>query len=157
LYNFAGVATVGENRGEVTPGNVQYWYFDGYAGDVITIQVIADQPGSGTDPNTWVASGKFDSRLTFRAPNGNLLAFNDDRDSTLTTSGGVADTNSEVANVPLSETGAYAIYIESAWVGTSGAYTLVIERVRSGPTPTPSPTLGPTPTLTWTPNPSPTS
>jgi WD40 repeat protein len=145
----AGSALVGSNRGEVTVGGSNAWTFQGRTGETITITVLADDPGSGTTPEEWVAKGLFDSLLRVYSPDGTLLAENDDVDGTMLPVGSVADTNSQISNLTLPIDGVYRLEIRSAYGGvTSGAYTLVIESSRSAGA---APAHTPTPTATLTP------
>ena len=102
--------------------------------------MLAENPGSGTDPEIWIDEGKLDPRLEVFGPGGELVAENDDIDTTMTDSGGVVNTDAEVTfTVPAS--GTYQIVIRSSWNGlTNGDYTLVIEsETVATATPTPSP------------------
>jgi hypothetical protein len=138
------VAALGDNRGETSVGGTHIWSYDGQAGDLLTISVLADKPGSGVAPERWVEQALFDTLLFVIQPDGQLLDYNDDRDSTLLANGSAADTNSQLANLVLPVTGTYEIVIQSAYGGrTGGAYTLVIES--SGEAATPTATVSATP------------
>lgn len=138
-------AQLGSNRGEITLGSYERWIYEGKAGEVLTITVLADHPGSGNDPYTFVQKGLFDPLLVVIDPNGNWLATNDDRDGTPLPNGAVVDTDSELGNLVLPMNGEYEIDIQSAFGGqTAGKYTLVIESDLSS---TPTPTMTPTPEL----------
>jgi WD40 repeat protein len=146
----AGSASAGDNRGEIAVGGGQIWTYQGQAGETVTFTVLADHPGSGNDPNEWVAKGLFDTLLGIYSPDGTPLVSNDDLDGTTLANGSVTDTNSQISDLTLPNDGAYLIEIRSAYGGkTGGEYTLVIESSRSaGPasTPTPTPTSAPTAT-----------
>jgi hypothetical protein len=111
-------AEVGEQRGELEDGGGQVWEYEGEEGEVLTIQVIADQPyadGSGE-----VNSNGLDTYLLVRAPDGTILAEADDVEL------GVI-TNTLVEDLELPEDGVYELEVRS-WENTSGGeYTLIIE------------------------------
>jgi WD40 repeat protein len=139
-------AYLGSQRGEIpTGGGQQQWYYSGQAGETLTVTVFADHPGSGSDPATWAVEGKLDAKVQIFAPNdsANFIAENDDLDSTLTESGGVANSDAQIVAFALPEDGQYIVAVSNAFPGTSGAYTLVIERssVMQSPIPTQSSTL----------------
>jgi WD40 repeat protein len=148
---FVDFAIIGEQQGEVVPVRYasQTWRYAGSEGEQLTIRVLADNPGSGSDPLTWGAEGKLDTWLFVYTPNGSLLAENDDRNPTMTPSGGVADTDSELTIV-LPEDGIYSFVIGSAYGGqTSGEYTLVVEAggdATLAVTPSAMPSFTPVPT-----------
>jgi hypothetical protein len=102
------VAQAGDNMGEVRIGGGQLWKYGGTAGEVVTIRVTAD------DART------FDSYLILRAPDGTLLAENDD-----IVVG--EDTNSLIEAITLPGDGVYQIEVRSFEDSTGGTYTLTIE------------------------------
>jgi hypothetical protein len=148
---------VGGNRGQIVAGGSQVWTYQGQAGEVVTVAVLADHPGSGTAPEEWVAKGLFDSQLGIYSPDGSFLGANDDLNDTMLANGSVTDTNSRISDLTLPVDGEYRLEISSAYGGvTSGAYTLVIESSRSaGTVATPIPTPTSTSTSTATPTPTP--
>lgn len=131
-------AQLGENRGKIVRGGYEIWLYKGQAGETITVTVLADNPGNGTNPNRWAAEGKFDPKLGIFDPGEKLLAENDDINSTRTASGGAIDTNSQIV-VTLPADGTYLFVVISSYDGlTSGAYTLVVKSsLTVSPTPTP--------------------
>jgi hypothetical protein len=119
-----GVYTLSLNEGEeVLPlGELSYgetvtanlssssgdtWTFAGTSGEVVTINL---------------SSQAFDTVLELRAPNGQLLASDDD---------GGADTNSLLEEVELPETGTYTVVVRS-FGGGAGEYALTLDQAGGG-------------------------
>ncbi len=110
---------LGANRGELSIGEAHVWTYTGQAGEVLTIRLVADRPAGDTDREQRLAFRLLDTLLVVRAPDGRLLATNDD----------VApnDTNSMLTDLELPEDGAYVIEVRSWENQNEGTYTLLIE------------------------------
>ncbi len=120
------VATLGDNRGEIERGNFDVWLYNGHAGEVLTIQMIADSPM--TDPTISLddryETGLLDTRLYIINPDGSILQRIDDeltRDLRQ-----LPDANFEAVKLPVD--GQYRIEARSSLDDLAGSYTLHIEQ-----------------------------
>ena len=114
-------ASVGDNRGTIETGVGYRWTYDGRAGEVLTISVLADNPASGIVSDAGRRNlGLLDTMLLVYGPDGALLAANND----------IADlmnTDSRITDLVLPADGVYHIEVRSSNDATTGDYTLVIE------------------------------
>ncbi|RMF81165.1 MAG: hypothetical protein D6737_05860 [Chloroflexi bacterium] len=134
----ANPATLGDNRGEIAIGGGEVWFYQGSAGDVISISVIADNTATRSTTNEErLERGLLDTTVSVRDSAGNEIAFNDDN-MTIENS-----TDSLIDGLVLPEDGIYAIEVRSWENRSGGAYTL---KIVTGSVPTATTT--PTPTLT---------
>jgi hypothetical protein len=111
-------AKAGDNRGELEVGGGQVWEYEGEAGEVLTIEVIADEPyadGSGD-----INPDGLDTYLIVRAPDGTVLIEADDIEP-----GEI--TNTLVEDLELPEDGIYELEVRSWDNRSGGEYTLSIE------------------------------
>ncbi|MBL8165773.1 MAG: TIR domain-containing protein [Anaerolineae bacterium] len=120
-------------RGDLAVGGRDLYTFVGRAGDVITVNALADQPANGeTDQVAQVEQGLLDINLTLFDANGFLVAENDN----------VADglTDALIAPLVLPADGVYTVQINNINnTEVGGPYTLLIEPgVVPTATPTPS-------------------
>lgn len=116
------VAQIGENRGEILIGSFETWTFEGRAGQVLTISLLADHPADEVRTRAERnAQGLLDTLLYVFTPEGTLLASNDDIGGT------PRRTDSQVIDLTLPVDGVYRIEARSYQDGTGGAYTLLIE------------------------------
>lgn len=106
------------NVGDVQVGAADVWLYEAEAGEVVDIMVLADRPADRADRDQRVQFNLFDTLLAVRAPDGSLLAANDDM--------GGGFTNSALMKLTLPETGTYTIEVRSWANRTGGTYTLVI-------------------------------
>jgi len=142
--------TLGEAvQGNLIPGARDWYSFNGTAGQIVVINLMADNPANAeTDTLKQEELGLLDTYLTLYAPNGALLAYNDDILS--------GQTDSRIESFVLPLDGVYVVQVSNAAnADVGGGYTLLIQEAAiPTPTPTPSPTLSPTitPTLTATPS-----
>jgi hypothetical protein len=113
-------AQIGENRGEIALGDWDTWLYQGQAGERLTIQLIADHPGTGISAEERNERGLLDTALIVIAPDGSLLRLNNDTEGT---------TNSSIEGLTLPVDGIYRIEARSFLEQTAGAYTLVIESI----------------------------
>jgi WD40 repeat protein len=118
-------AQVGENRGEIVLGDFDIWLYEGQAGENLTLRLIADNPANYTTQEQRLELGLLDAYLVVIAPDGSLMASNDDAEAEEFT------TDSAIEGLELPEDGIYRIEARSYADLTEGAYTLVIELVES--------------------------
>ena len=112
-------ATQGANRGGMPIGSADVWTFEAQAGDVIAIDVLADRPADRATAEQRIEYFLMDTLLAVYAPDGSLLAANDDMDRGLT--------NSRITGLALPEDGSYRIEVRT-WANQSGGdYTLLID------------------------------
>lgn len=115
-------ARLGENRGQLVVGGAQVWLYEGSAGQIVTIQVIADQPASGANEQERQEQNLLDPHLIFRAPDGTYLMSSDDIVV-------FQNTDSRIEDLALPQDGMYEIEVRSSGNATGGDYTLTIESV----------------------------
>jgi WD40 repeat protein len=110
-----------EVQGELVAGNRDLYTYAGHAGEIVIIQVKADQPANEiSDENAQIQQGLLDTDLTLFLPDGSVLDSNDD----------IADgqTDSEIAALQLPEDGQYVIQVYNpASNEVGGGYSLVIK------------------------------
>lgn len=119
----APAAQIGENRGEIAIGGGQVWRYAGRAGELLTIQVNADQPAGTASQQERLERHLLDGMVTLRDQAGNWLAENDDTDADVEDS---QQTNSMITYELLLD-GDYQIEVRSFDNGSGGTYTLIIE------------------------------
>ena len=118
------VTTLGENRGEIRAGDFEIWLYEGKAGDLISIYMNADKPGTRIQsPEEKLALSLLDTALVVIAPDGSLIAAShfDELSSSLST-------DAAIRNLELPVDGIYRIEARSYGGFTSGPYTLIIEQ-----------------------------
>jgi len=109
-------AQIGENRGEIALGEWDIWLYEGRAGEVITVTMIADKPVPTTlAPEQRIELGLMDALLFVIAPDGTLLVMKD------------AELIERVEELVLPMDGIYQIHARSFEDNSAGAYTLTIE------------------------------
>lgn len=111
-----GSARSGNQRGSIGFNDSAFWTYSGVAGEVITIRVEADQPSNNIGDRT----GTLDTMLRVYAPDGSLLAEEDD-----IVNGNITD--SELVDLVLPYTGVYYIQVGSYNGETRGSFTLILE------------------------------
>jgi pimeloyl-ACP methyl ester carboxylesterase len=109
----------GDNLGEIAVGEADVWTYAGTAGEVLSMQLKADRPAGNATTEQRLEFGLLDTLLVVRAPDGSLLAANDDTNDT--------DTDSTLRDVVLPEDGEYQIEVRSWGSQSAGAYTLLID------------------------------
>jgi WD40 repeat protein len=112
-------AGIGENRGNIILGSFDTWYYQGQAGDILTIRAIADLPARAPGMAGRIAHG-LDTVIYVYLPDGKLLASNDDIEAGLLT-------DSYLVALELPQTGIYHIEVRAWSNETSGAYTLILK------------------------------
>jgi hypothetical protein len=117
----AGSAQAGENSGQLNEGWVQMWTYEAQAGDLVNIRVT----------NAGGASSNLDPYLLIRAPDGQVIAENDDS--------GLFNlsTDPHIRRLELPETGTYEIEVHAYDGFNRGDYTLIIESGAARATPEP--------------------
>ncbi len=116
-------ATRGASRGTFAIGSANVWAYDGQAGEVLTIDALADRPADRATGEQRTEYNLMDTVLAVYAPDGSLLAANDDMDRGLT--------NSRITGLTLPEDGTYRIEVRT-WASQSGGdYTLLIDSDQS--------------------------
>ncbi|MBZ0283981.1 MAG: TIR domain-containing protein [Anaerolineae bacterium] len=138
-------------QGNLAPNTRDWYTFNGTVGQIVVINLMADNPANAeNDAQRQEELGLLDAYLTLYAPNGALLAYNDDILS------GQTDSRIEPFVLPLD--GVYTVQVNNgANPDVGGGYTLLIqEAVLPTPTPLPSATPPPsnTPLPSATPSPS---
>ena len=137
LTPFPGLEVGGSVHGNLIPGGVDVYTYNGKAGDVITINLNADKPANSvTDETTQVEQSLLDTDLMLYAPDGTFLIESDD----------VADgqTDSQIDGFTLPADGPYTIQVmNAATQKVGGGYTI---NVQTGAQPTPTPIAPATPT-----------
>lgn len=112
-------ASTGSNQGDIAVGSADVWHYEGRAGEVLDVRLLADRPADNTDQEQRVQYNLLDTLLVVRDPEGALLAANDDMTRHMT--------NSQLRGLALPTDGTYTIEAR-AWASTTGGgYTLVIE------------------------------
>jgi len=119
-------AQVGENRGEIEQGNFDTWYYQGKAGEVLTITMVADNPADDTPREQQVELGLMDTVLFVIGPDGSLVAENDNA------AGEVLTSNSLIESLELTLDGLYRIETRSYLNVTEGGYKMLIEVIAFG-------------------------
>ncbi|MBK8906158.1 MAG: protein kinase [Anaerolineaceae bacterium] len=122
-------AVVGENRGSLVRDQFDIWRYEGHAGEVLNLHMVADNPiqeniGSVFD---WYDAGLLDPLLFIIAPDGSLLGRGDD---SLTADGSILS-DAQINGVVLPQDGVYQIQARSYLDGFEGAYSLFIESAES--------------------------
>jgi hypothetical protein len=118
-----GEAKIGENLGGFDEGGANIWTYKGTAGEVLTLQAIAENPANNTDQETRHNKRLLDTVLVVYDPQNQVIAYNDDIvDAVLT--------NSLLRSVTLTTDGTYRIkvtnwYLESG-NETGGHFVLVL-------------------------------
>ena len=129
------LAIVGEQRGDVPVGGKELWSFEAQTGDMITINVQADNPMLTTDNGTnsfHLEEEQFDSYVTVRDPNGQIIIQNLENggfERFDTADSGIGG-NTTLEAVVLSTTGIYEIEVRGFNYISGGAYTLTIQDVK---------------------------
>ncbi|MBN1202082.1 MAG: hypothetical protein JXJ20_09520 [Anaerolineae bacterium] len=108
---------MGDNPGELVAGVADVWTYDGEAGEVLDIRVMADNPAGRTTHEQRLEYGLLDTLLVVRAPDGSLLAANDDT--------GIS-TDSHIRDLVLPVDGIYHIEVRSWESQYAGTYTLLV-------------------------------
>ncbi|MFO7661096.1 MAG: protein kinase, partial [Chloroflexota bacterium] len=121
------IAVLGDNGGELTRKDFDVWEYQGRAGEVLAIKMIADQPL--TDPTIPVDqrfdAGVLDTVLFVMRPNGTLLFRTDDD----VAPDGTRLSDANILAVILPEDGTYRIEARSALDDHAGGYNLRIDPV----------------------------
>jgi hypothetical protein len=112
----------GDNRGELAVGTADVWLYDGRAGEVLDLWLMADRPAGQASQAQRAAFDLMDPMLVVRAPDGSLLAANDDMG---------ASTDSLLRGVALPGDGTYRIEARTWGNQTGGWYTLVLTTDRA--------------------------
>lgn len=112
------IASPGANQGAIAVGAADVWLYEGTAGELLDIMALAERPADGANSEQRVDFDLLDTLLVVRAPDGSLLAANDDMLSRVT--------NSALRELRLPVDGEYRIEVRSWANKTGGAYTLVI-------------------------------
>ncbi|MGB1285513.1 MAG: protein kinase domain-containing protein [Aggregatilineales bacterium] len=129
-----GVIEAGIHRGSFEVGGGNVWIYEGTAGEVISLRSAADNPPNGVDDAARrVELNMLDTRMNVYAPDGSVIADNDD-----IATGTITD--SQIENLELPVDGSYRIDIRSFDDGTGSTYTLYI-----GTNDVPMPTATPLP------------
>jgi WD40 repeat protein len=120
-------AVLGENRGELARGDLDIWTYEGRAGEVITVHMVADRPLTDrTIPlDARYEAGVLDTDLAIIGPDGRLMDFVNDE----TTVDLQRYSDARIIAVRLPEDGSYRIEARSALDDQAGAYTLIINQV----------------------------
>jgi len=113
---------IGENRGQIQPGDFDVWSYHGKASEMISIYVNADQPANLNGLDLAYERGLLDVALLVIAPDGGLLTANviDGASETFTT-------NAALRDLTLPVDGLYRFQVTTAGLNTGGPYTLIIE------------------------------
>ncbi|MBN1200539.1 MAG: protein kinase [Anaerolineae bacterium] len=127
-------AQVGEQRGEVAIGNNQVWAYKGYAGEVLTIRVSADNPVNGFVPSEEepLPDGMLDTVVIVTAPDGvdmNARGYLPARFDPPESNDIEPDVNTDslIEGLVLPVNGTYRIEVSGLQYQTGGSYTLTIE------------------------------
>ena len=120
------VAVLGDNRGELERGNFDVWMYEGHAGEILSMKMIADKPL--TDPTIPLESryetGLLDTRLYVINPDGTILQRIDDEITPDLRQ--LPDAHFEAVKLPVD--GQYRIEARSSLDDLAGGYTLHIEQ-----------------------------
>ena len=124
-------AVIGENRGELKRNEFDVWTFNASAGEIYSIQMIADKPMHDFLPaltfDERFESGALDPVLLIIGPDGTLLERAND--STIESGDILTDVNIDAFLVP--ENGTYRIEARSYLDDNEGEYSLNIEVAES--------------------------
>ena len=112
-------AQVGENRGEIAVGEWDIWLYEGQAGEVLTVTMIADNPAQGFTYEEKTIPELLDTFIYVISPEDDLMAMNDT----------VSNENlyAMAPGLVLPVDGTYQIQARSWEDSSAGAYTLIIE------------------------------
>ncbi|HEX3052141.1 MAG TPA: hypothetical protein VHP83_15890 [Aggregatilineaceae bacterium] len=110
-------AVLGGNTGELALGEADVWIYEGQAGEIIDFMLMADKPADGATVEQAAEYGLMDTLLVIRAPDGSILALNDDTGMS---------TNSTLEGIELPADGPYTIEVRTWESQTAGGYTLVL-------------------------------
>lgn len=121
-----GIAVLGDNRGELTRGDFDVWYYEGRAGEVITLKMVADHPlANQTIPlDNRFAAGVLDTTLYIINPDGTILQRIDDEITPDLKR--LSDAHLRAVKLPVD--GRYRIEARSSLDDHAGGYTLHIEQ-----------------------------
>ncbi|MGD8625069.1 MAG: WD40 repeat domain-containing protein, partial [Anaerolineae bacterium] len=120
-------ATLGENRSELERHEFDVWFYEGQAGETLTLHMQADKPVTEWIPiEDRFEAGVLDTVLSVIGPDGSLLAFSDDSPSQQAWTSG--DSLIEAVYLPVD--GQYRIEAQSFLDDLAGGYTLTIESRR---------------------------
>ncbi len=121
------VAVLGENRGELARGDFDIWIYEGRAGEVITVHMVADRPLTDRtiSLDERYEAGVLDTDLAIIGPDGKLMDFVNDE----TTVDLQRYSDARIIAVRLPEDGPYRIEARSALDDQAGPYTLIIEQL----------------------------
>jgi WD40 repeat protein len=119
------VARLGDNRGELPRHGFDVWTYEGKADEVLSIQMIADNPLTDqTLPvNERYEKGVMDTVLYVLRPDGTLLSKTDDD----VAPDGTRSSDANILATMLPEDGVYRIEARSALDDHAGGYTLRIK------------------------------
>lgn len=119
-------AALGSNLGVLEVGSADVWTYTGTAGEELSLMLMADRPANEASEQQREEFGLLDTVLVVRAPDGSVLAANDDS---------FMGTNSAVDNLALPVDGQYVIEARSWASQTAGGYTLILKSSLEGETP----------------------
>lgn len=125
IVSTTGTAYVGTRLGSVPTGDGEVWSYAGEAGEILTIV---------TNSDITPTLNLLDTRLIVHAPDGTLLAENDDP--------GFLNTNARIEAVELPEAGVYQIEVRDQNDRYGGPYILYIESSRTTTELTPNDAVG---------------
>jgi len=121
------VAVLGENRGELARGDFDVWTYEGKAGEILSIRMVADRPVTDwTLPlEERYAAGLLDTAIQIVMPDNTVADFSSDD---------YAADDSRVSDayiraIHLRVDGTHRIEARSALDDQAGPYTLIIERL----------------------------
>jgi hypothetical protein len=119
-----GEATIGANLGGFDDGGANIWTYEGKAGEVLTLQAVAENPANNTDQETRHKDRLLDTVLVVYDPHNKIIAYNDDIvDAVLT--------NSFLRYVELKTDGTYKIKVGNWYLEagneTGGHFTLMVD------------------------------
>jgi hypothetical protein len=125
-----GAAKVGENLGGFDEGGANIWTYDGKAGEVLTLMVVAENPANNTNQETRIKNRLLDTVAVVYAPDNQVIAYNDDIvDAVLT--------NSFIRYVELKTDGTYKIKVTNWFLEsgdeTGGHFVLMVYSRKSSP------------------------
>ena len=121
------VALLGENRGELARGEFDVWTYEGIAGELLGLRMVADRPLTDwTLPvQQQYEAGVLDTVVHIIAPDGTSLDFS--LDELLPDLTRLSD--ARILGVRLPADGVYRIEARSALDDHAGAYTLILEQL----------------------------
>jgi WD40 repeat protein len=110
-----------EIHGNLAAGARAFYVYQGHAGEVVDIQVKADNPANTvTDLSAQIQQNLLDTNLILLSPDGSILNSNDDQTDN--------QTDSQLVGIALPKDGDYVIQIyDPANAEVSGGYTLLIK------------------------------